>query len=202
MSVRDPKRRDGAAHGTVVPLHGRTDGDEQSRPVESRREAAPRRPLIIERPDLQTMTQRYGYMSFTFFAWFAWLYLVVPLFSLLAWAAGLNLIYEAMVQDLLTAELFHMLKVYGSGAAAFSGAYILWAVTSYLRWRNVERRQAASPVDDAKLANSHLLQLHELHALRVAQRLVLSPEMLEQMFDPQTENVVFDDPEPRLDKLG
>ena len=147
MSARDPKRRDGAAHGTVVPLQGRTDGDGQSRPVESRREAAPRRPLIIERPDLQTMTQRYGYLSFTFFAWFAWLYLVVPLFSLLAWVAGLNLIYQAMVQDLLTAELFHMLKVYGSGSAAFSGAYILWAVTSYLRWRNVERRQAAPPVE-------------------------------------------------------
>ncbi|MEZ5560106.1 MAG: poly-beta-1,6-N-acetyl-D-glucosamine biosynthesis protein PgaD [Pseudomonadales bacterium] len=141
-----------------------------------------RRPLIIERPDLQTAAQRYGYLSVTFLAWFMWLYLVVPLLSLLAWVAGITVLYEAMIQNLATADLLAMLKVYGSGAGALSLIYLTWAITSYLRWRNVHRRQPAAPVDDQRLASSHHLTPAELHALRTASRRVLSVELLERMF--------------------
>ena len=33
------------------------------------------RPLILERPELQTRAQRYGYASLTLACWFLWLYL-------------------------------------------------------------------------------------------------------------------------------
>jgi biofilm PGA synthesis protein PgaD len=168
--------------------------------VEPDRDHARRlRPLIIERPDLQTLAQRYGYLSFTFAAWFLWLYLVVPMLSLLAWAAGLGIIYQAMIQNLATADLIDMLKVYGMGIGLFLAIYLVWAITSLVRWRNVERRQPAVPVDDASLARSHQLEESQLQAMRRAQRHVLSVQMLEQMFPPQP---TADSSDPTREKMG
>ena len=121
---------------------------------------------------------------------------MVPLLSLLAWAAGLGIIYQLMVQNLATVDLVEMLKVYGAGAGLLSGAYLVWALTSFLRWRNVERRQPAAPVDDVSLARSHHLAANQLDVLREAQRHVLSAEMLEQMFAPPAESTAADGAEP------
>ena len=143
-----------------------------------------RRELIINRPDLQTAAQRYGYLSFTVFARFFWLYLVVPLFSFIAWAAGLHLAYQVMIQELATSELVAILTFYGMGIAALAGIYMVWAVTSLLRWRNTERRQPTLAVDDLSLARSHFLSLTQLEVLRTTNRYVVSAEQLDQMFIP------------------
>lgn len=197
MPVRDPGPRTGSAPSAAPPLRAPAHGDGQSQPADQYNGAAPRRPLIIERPDLQTMAQRYGYLTFTFVAWFMWLYLVVPLLSWLAWAAGLGIIYQAMIQNLATADLIQMLKVYGAGAGLLSGTYLVWAITSLLRWHNVERRLPAAPVDDVSLARSHHLAANQLDALRETQRHVLSAEMLEQMFAPQVTDAIADESERR-----
>jgi len=145
--------------------------------------ARPRRPLVIERPELQTVAQRYGYLSVTFLFWVLWLYLVVPLISLLAWVAGLTVIYESLIQQLAAADLLEMLKVYGIGIAALTGSYLTWAVLSYHRWRHVERRREVAVVDDERLASSHHLTLEDLAMLRGAQRYVVPATLLARMFD-------------------
>lgn len=196
MSVRDPERHTGSRRGASAPLRAPAHEDGESRPADHINGVpVQRRPLIIERPHLQTLAQRYGYLSFTFVAWFMWLYLLVPLLSLFTWAAGLGIIYQVIVQDLATADLIRMLKVYGTGAGLLSGTYLVWAIASFLRWRNVERRQPAAPVDDVGLARSHHLAAHQLDELREAQRYVLSVEMLEQMFVPHVADAIGDDSE-------
>ena len=142
------------------------------------------RPLIIERPELQTPTQRYGYLSVTLICWFLWLYLFVPLLSLVAWVLGATLVYQVMLQNLDTAELVALLRVYGAGIASLTGVYLLWAVTSYLRFRNVERRSFAPSTDDAALARSHHLDAAELAALRTGGRTDVPAELRARMFDP------------------
>ncbi len=140
------------------------------------------RPLIIERPDLQSRAQRYGYLSVTLICWFLWLYLFVPLLSLVAWALGATLLYRVMLQGLDVAELVDLVTDYGTGILVLSAVYLLWAVTSYLRFRNVDRRSAPVPVDDAALAISHHLRSGELAALRAGRRVVVSTELLQRMF--------------------
>lgn len=148
------------------------------------RPAHPVRPLIIQREDLQTWAQRYGYLSVTFLFWFVWLYLFVPLLALLAWALGATLVYRVMIQGLDAAELVELLKAYGSGAGLLSGSYLLWAVVSWLRFRKVERRRAPAAVTDPALAASHRLTMAELATLRRGSRLVVPADQLDRMFGP------------------
>lgn len=140
------------------------------------------RPLIIERPDLQSRLQRYGYLSVTLIGWVLWLYLFVPLLSLVAWALGATLVYQALVQGLSLSDLGHLLARYGSGIGVLVSVLLVWAVSSYWRFRGMDRRRAPTPVDDERLRGAHHLAATELAALRCADRVVVSAAQLERMF--------------------
>jgi biofilm PGA synthesis protein PgaD len=140
------------------------------------------RPLIIERPELQTRAQRFGSATVTLLCWFLWLYLFVPLLSFVAWVLGATLVYQVMLQNLQLAELLQLLSFYGRGIVLLSGAYLLWAVASYLRFRGIDRRRVPAPASLEPLAASHHLSPLDLRRLRAARRMVLSAEELERMF--------------------
>lgn len=143
------------------------------------------RPLIIERPDLQTAGQRWGYRSLTALCWVLWLYLFMPLVSVLAWALGLTWAYRMLLQDLELIELWHMVTAYSAGIGALSAVYMFWAVTSYFRFRRASRRKSPSRVADELLAASHNLGVAELQVLRDGERLVIPPDQLDRMFGKQ-----------------
>lgn len=140
------------------------------------------RPLIIERPDLQTAGQRFGYLSLTFVCWFLWLYLFVPLLSLMAWFFGARTVYEVMLQNLSLAELGEILKIYGSGVALLTVTYLIWAITSYLRFRRVDRRSPPQPATESALAASHHVPVQQLQQLKRARRAVIPVAALDVMF--------------------
>lgn len=154
---------------------------EQGAPAAGRRLIAGR-PLIIERADLQTRAQRYGYLSVTFICWFLWLYLFVPLLSFFAWALGATVVYQAMLQNLDTAALWQLIQSYGTGIVSLAGIYVLWAFTSYLRFRHVDRRSRPRDATDQELADSHRISGEELQMLRSSGRTVLSTDQLQRMF--------------------
>ncbi|MDZ7668506.1 MAG: poly-beta-1,6-N-acetyl-D-glucosamine biosynthesis protein PgaD [Gammaproteobacteria bacterium] len=170
-------------------------------PVQSQRAPAAGRPLVIERPDLQTRAQRYGYLSVTFVCWFLWLYLFVPLLSFVAWALGATVIYQAMLQNLDTAALWRLIQSYGTGIVSLAAIYVLWAFSSYLRFRHADRRGRPPDATDQQLAASHRISAEELQTLRSSRRLVVSADQLQRMFsdDPPAEppGPAADLPEPR-----
>ena len=143
------------------------------------------RPLILERPDLQTLSQRWGYRSVTVFAWLAWLYLFVPLLSVAAWVAGLTLVYELLLQGLDVDELWALLRVYSIGIGTFCGIYLCWAGVSFIRFRGVERRKAAPTASTEALAASHSLPAAEIESWRKKTNYTVPAETLELMFAVQ-----------------
>jgi len=142
-----------------------------------------KRPLIMRRPELQNGWQLWSSSFLTVFFWVLWLYIFMPLLSLLAWAAGLMIIYELMLQNLPLSELLHILKVYGIGIGVLLLLYLGYALTGYLRFRGMERRKPAPEVSLDLLAASHHLDMETLHTLQSSQSLVLPDELLEQMFE-------------------
>lgn len=148
------------------------------------------RPLIIERPDLQTKAQRYGYAGLTFICWFVWLYLFVPLLSFAAWAFGGVLIYERLVRDLTETNALERLAGYGCGIALLGTMYLAWAIYSYLRWRGVERRLSSSPVTVDQIAERFGMTRERIVALRGASIDVVSPEEQAALFEPDADELI------------
>ena len=107
---------------------------------------------------------------------------------MLAWAAGLTWAYILLIQGLELAELWALLKSYGSGIGTLGGIYMVWAVVSYLRFRRVERRQLAPRIADDLMAASHRLSRPELAQLRASGRQVVAPELLARMFEAEEQS--------------
>ncbi len=160
--------------------------------LEVEQSVEPERPLIIERPDLQPLSQRWGYRSVTLFCWLLWLYLFVPLLSFIAWVAGLSFAYRLLLQDLNVTELWAMLSSYGLGIGILAGVYLSWAFYSYLRFRNVERRLATPLIDVATLAASHGLAADTVMQWREQRQQTIDPETLTAMFDRSAEHEQID----------
>ena len=140
------------------------------------------RPLIIERPELQSEVQRWGYRALTVMFWVMWMYFFLPLLSVIAWAAGLVLIYQALVQNLVLADFWTMLQLYGSGIGMLLTCYLGYALTGYLRFRNIERRKAQTPVSQQALAQFHNLDAEQLRAMTSWRSHVISGKQLDAMF--------------------
>ena len=148
-------------------------------------DASTKRPLIIERPDLQTLSQRWGYRSVTLFCWLLWLYLFVPLLNFVAWLAGLTFTYRVLLQGLNVNELWEILEFYAIGIGFLTGMYLLWAFYSFLRFRNVERRTQVDLVPTEPMAASHNLPPETLLEWRSFKRQVVDAETLVHMFHAQ-----------------
>ena len=142
-----------------------------------------KRPLIMRRPELQTGWQLWGSSFLTVVFWGLWLYLFMPVLSLLAWAAGLMMVYELMVQNLTLPELWHILKVYGAGIGVLLILYLGYALMGYLLYRRMDRRKLAPEVTSDLLAASHHLDTATLHTLQSSQSLVPPQQLLERMFE-------------------
>jgi biofilm PGA synthesis protein PgaD len=154
------------------------------------------RPLIIERPDLQTTAQRYGNVSVTVVCWMVWLYLFVPLLSLLAWATGATLVYEVIYMDLGEGLVISRALSYGKGIAVLTGSYCVWAIYNYLRWSGVERRRESVPVSIEEMAHTFNLKVDRVKELRSSKVLTLTAEELANMFREPEEAL-----ENRLEEL-
>lgn len=108
--------------------------------------------LIIERPDLQTWRQRFGYGALTLLFWLLYAYLWLPLLSLLAWLAGLRFFYYEMFVLGGYEGIVRLLGLYASIIVVISAIYIGWALINYWRFKGVERRKAKPPVSAGEMA--------------------------------------------------
>jgi biofilm PGA synthesis protein PgaD len=147
------------------------------------------RPLIIERPDLQTSSQRYGNISITVACWMVWLYLFVPLLSLLAWVTGATLVYEVLYMDLGEGLVISRVLSYGKGIAVLTGIYSVWAIYNYVRWSGVERRQTPELVTTEEMAETFRVTVERVEELRNSKVQTLGAEELASMFGEQEEDL-------------
>ncbi len=129
------------------------------------------------------MAQRWGYRSVTALAWLFWFYLVIPLLSVVAWVVGLVFLHEVLLQGLTLDGLLQLLATYGVGIGVLTGAFLLWALYSYLRFRRQIRRREVRTVSDQALAALHGLPLGEVLAWRARRHTTVDADTLKTMFE-------------------
>lgn len=112
------------------------------------------RPLIIERPDLQSRPQRLVSTTLTAVFWAVWLYLWLPAVALLGWWLGISRFYEEMVRLQGYQAVVELLGWYAICVAVLAGSLIAWAVYNLLRFRGPDRRKAGPALRVGQVAEA------------------------------------------------
>ena len=100
-------------------------------------------PLIIDRPDLQAWQQKAMFGALTAMFWMVWVFLWMPLITLLAWLF-FGQRFQLHIFELDGYKSFMgLLAVYCLVICAMGGGLLLWATYNYRRFRGVDRRRNA-----------------------------------------------------------
>jgi biofilm PGA synthesis protein PgaD len=123
-------------------------------------------PLIIEKPELQSAAHRYGWGLVTFAFWSIYVYLWLPLITLLAWWVGVYLFNIQMVELRGYDGLVNKLALYLFVILSLSIILIGWANIERLRFKGVKRRLGGTEVTVGEIARQYNLNEEQLIALR------------------------------------
>lgn len=107
---------------------------------------------IIDKPELQSPAQKYLFGSVTLGLWFIYLYMWLPLISVLAWLLGAQLFYERVIERGGLHLLAHDLRRYGEVIVVMVAVYLGWALVNYYRFRTSRRSTQLHAVDISMLA--------------------------------------------------
>ena len=112
--------------------------------------AKPARPLIIDRPELQSGQQRAVYHVLTAAFWVLWVVLWLPLITLLGWFFFGYQFHFHMIKMEGYVGFLDVLGAYALVIGVMTGALMIWAKYNHLRFRGMDRREdiAAPKVGD------------------------------------------------------
>ena len=133
------------------------------------------RSIIIDRPELQSKGKRAIFGVLTAGLWTFYLYLLLPVASLLAWWLGFVVVYEEMVMRRGWETLLGLIGVYGAIVLAMGLVQVGWALTSWLRFYGKrDRRREPPPVMSPAFAEPlFLMDTGEFPAWMNAKRLIV-----------------------------
>lgn len=129
--------------------------------------------VIIDRPSLQSMRQRFIYGSVTLVFWALWIYLWLPILAFIGWTLGIRIAYEEMVVRHGFAVLRAMLVIYTTVVAYLGGSLLVWAYYNFFRFRRAHRRRARFPVTRADQGEYYGIDPQVLATWAKARRIVL-----------------------------
>jgi biofilm PGA synthesis protein PgaD len=122
--------------------------------------------MIIEKPELQTSVQRYGWSTVTFAFWMLYVYLWIPLLTMIAWWIGIKLFNYHMIELNGYKGLIDQLGLYSVIIVMLSITLIGWAEIDRMRFKNQIRRVDHLPLTDREIAMKLNLHEHQLKQLR------------------------------------
>jgi biofilm PGA synthesis protein PgaD len=125
--------------------------------------------LIIDAGHQLTLLQRLLSMTFTTLLWLFWVYLWMPLISLVGWYFGFQLFYDEMVLHEGWYSLVKLLLIYALIVAVLGGLLILWARINYLRFSRKERRRPVPNLSPATQARDFGVVVDEVSHGRSSQ---------------------------------
>lgn len=129
--------------------------------------------LIINQPGLRTLRQRFADSFLTFLFWVIWIYLWLPLISLVAWWAGFHLFYEEMILQSGYLALSDLVSWYGMIILSIAIIFLSWAGYNRLRFRGKERRKRAGTVRKADIARQFEVEVGQIDRWHRAKRLTI-----------------------------
>lgn len=129
----------------------------------------PEHPDIIYRPDLLPPRHRVMFSGITLVAWGIWVYLFLPLLSVLAWWLGVEIFASYMLdptdRGYFVTLTFYLIVIAGAGLIIVS-----WSRYNQLRFRGQDRRAHTPPVSPEMVQARFRVDaqtLEQIHASKV-----------------------------------
>ena len=129
--------------------------------------------LIIDEPSLQTLKQRFAYSLMTFIFWAFWIYLWLPVISLVAWLGGIHLFYQEMIVQGGAQAFFGLVRFYALVILSMGIVFLSWAGYNLARFRGKGRRKSAEGADKADIARFFSVEVDQLNKWHKAKRLIV-----------------------------
>lgn len=129
--------------------------------------------LIINRPDLQTLRQRYTFSVLTLVFWTIWLYLWLPLVSFVAWLIGVDLFREQMIMQQGYLAFIDLVGWYLLVIVLMALSLLGWAGYNLARFGKKNRRVESKPVTMNEVADYFDVSNALLARARAARRVVV-----------------------------
>ncbi len=130
--------------------------------------------LIIHHPEKQTVNQRWTLRLVTTVFWMFWVYLWLPLISLLAWIFGIHIFEYEMLERGGYQSLLDLLGIYFAVIFLMGGGLVAWAGYNILRFRGEsERRKPGAAVTMEAQAQHFNVDAGQLEQWRKSQKLII-----------------------------
>jgi biofilm PGA synthesis protein PgaD len=114
--------------------------------------------------------QRLVFGALTLAFWMLWVYLWLPVISLIAWYLGGSTVYREMVEQSGYEAVAELLAWYGAIVGALAGTLVLWALYNWTRFRSKERRRALPALTTQETAHHFGVSELKLAAWQQAKR--------------------------------
>jgi biofilm PGA synthesis protein PgaD len=112
-------------------------------------------PLVINRPHLQRPANRALWATVTWLFWMVWMYLWLPVVTIVGWYFSVHSSFDQMVERLGYVEFLRLLPRYLLVVAGAGGALLLWSYLQYRRFHGRERRTNQKVTSSREIA-AHL----------------------------------------------
>ncbi len=132
------------------------------------------RDLLINEPQLQSLHHKLGDTVLTAAMWGIYLYLWLPLVSLVAWLFGIQLFYHELIEAGGYLELLDKVALYATVIPAIFVVIISWSLSNRRRFRGQERRNEVSEISPAEMTAFFDVTTGEFERLRAASRIVIA----------------------------
>lgn len=131
--------------------------------------------MVIDRPELQPPAQRAFFSALTVVLWTFYVYLLLPLVTLLAWYCGFSAVYEELVMRSGWAALVELLAFYAAIVLAMGFTQVGWALVNWMRFagKRDRRREREHLVDMGFAEPMFLIDTVEFPVWLNAKRLVV-----------------------------
>lgn len=132
--------------------------------------------LIFEKPSLAPLPHRLGWAFFTALFWILWVYLWLPLVTVVVWVGGFYAYgdYYTTVRMQREVEAFrHLVLIYIGVICVMGGSLLAWARVEFMRFHKVNRRTKPIPVSAEELAIYALLPTETVGKWQAARRVVM-----------------------------
>lgn len=127
-------------------------------------------PEYIDKPEyVKNKTVGYGLMAV---GWTLWMWLFLPILTLLFWWFEGSTIYEQVLIHQEPASGLSLLKIIFV-IGILIGCLLVWASYNWVRFNGRERRKTPEPVSTEQLASSFKVEAADIETLRAANNITL-----------------------------